>query len=140
MKVAIKTGISNFSIPVPSLAELAREHCELFDIMNAVELYGDDVYCFYDIYLPELDCRIQSSNRGSRDDNLIIGEDRFQLKKEFRTRSHPALLAAIYNHPEILEENGGDIKIIEVPEELDLHIGSVDVGGEWVYEAHRTWE
>lgn len=70
------------------------------------------------------------------DFGLPVGEE----DNHYAYRAHPKLIEVIERLGK--EANGelANIKIVEVPEDIEWGIGESEEGYEWVYEEHRTWE
>jgi len=63
----------------------------------------------------------------------------YDLDDQKYLRTHPMLIRAIEElGKSAWNEDVSDLKIIEVPNEVNWHIEDYD-GEEWVAEDHRTW-
>lgn len=54
-------------------------------------------------------------------------------------RTHPDLIAIVEKLGEEANTEYSELKIVEVPDDVEWYIAENDQGQEWVAEKHRTW-
>jgi hypothetical protein len=118
MKIAINTEFGGFSISNQAFeALLDRKNIE-FDVVEIDKAWRDNDY-----YLAGL----------PHTDETYINSYDF-----YSDRSDPDLIAVIEEMGESANGRYADIKIVDIPDDVDWHIVEYD-GLEHVAEAHRIW-
>jgi len=54
-------------------------------------------------------------------------------------RNDESLIYIVETHGELINDSYSNLKIVEIPDDVKWHIGEGEMGGEWIYEEHRTW-
>jgi len=119
MKIAINTSFGGFGISEQAFeALLTRKNIE-FDVVETEKSWrGNDYYL---------------AGRPHSDSTYISFYDFYQQ------RNDPDLIAVIEQMGEAANGKYADIKIVDIPDDIDWHIVEYD-GLEHVAEAHRTWQ
>jgi hypothetical protein len=119
MKIAINTGFGGFGISDQAFETLlARKNIE-FDVVETEKSWrGNDYYL---AGLPHTD------------------ETYISYYDFYRDRSDPDLIAVIEQLGETANGKYADIKIVDIPDDVDWHIVEYD-GLEHVAEDHRIWQ
>lgn len=58
---------------------------------------------------------------------------------DLSTRNCPLLVALVEEDAQAASGQYAELKVIEVPDDIAVHIASNDMGAEWVAEDHQTW-
>ena len=147
MKVLINTTYTDLAFSAPVMFRIIKERPDLIYTYGPENEYiesekrgsvedqlekelSDDFY-----YIPLGDGWYQSRWRGT----LVKDKTFYSLEVTDEQRTDPFLISLFEKFGDSANVCDFKLKIVEIPDDVVWAIGKPDVGGEWVYEKHRTW-
>lgn len=139
MKVVINNSVGGFGLSPKAIMMLYEMQSELIEEIEFdnyfweqkdVEEYnipvGNGLFTNY------YEIGIYNSNK-----NVMIMES---IYREDNNRRHPDLIKVIKELGEEANGKHSNLKIVEIPDDVDYYIEQNDCGNEWIAEKHRTWD
>tara|TARA_Y100000034_G_scaffold121644_2_gene166140 strand:+ start:3797 stop:4420 length:624 start_codon:yes stop_codon:yes gene_type:complete len=137
-KVVINDAIGGFSLSKWAVKQLYDQGSEFIE----VNPYGDpnDPIIFHQHY-NRSEYMKTTVTHADKDGVKVELADRYRwcLLDEKQPRMCPLLVKLVEEHGERANGECAELKIVEVPSNVNWHISEAETGAEWIAENHRRW-